>query len=115
MATALVRQVAVGASFTVAITVDGKVYQMGTTGATGRAKWEGAKSPELVRTLKTTQAASSVLCSRRHFVNVCVIARCPAIATIVIGVLCAPRTYQSCARPALASHVDLAYWLAHWQ
>ena len=48
MATALVRQVAVGASFTVAVTVSGKVYQMGETGASGRAKWEGAKTPELV-------------------------------------------------------------------
>jgi len=56
MATALVRQVAVGASFTVAITVDGKVYQMGATGASGRAKWEGAKSPELVRMLMCPRA-----------------------------------------------------------
>ena len=45
----VVRQVAVGASFTVALTTDGKVYQMGETGASGRAKWEGAKAPELVR------------------------------------------------------------------
>jgi alpha-tubulin suppressor-like RCC1 family protein len=43
-----VRQVAAGASFTVAVTLDGKVYQMGETGASVRAKWEGAKTPELV-------------------------------------------------------------------
>ena len=61
MATALVRQVAVGASFTVAITVDGKVYQMGATGASGRAKWEGAKAPELVRTLNVLEKQVPVL------------------------------------------------------
>lgn len=42
------RQVAAGSGFTVAVTTEGKVYQMGETGAAGRYKWEGAKVPELV-------------------------------------------------------------------
>ena len=71
MATALVRQVAVGASFTVAITVDGKVYQMGATGATGRAKWEGAKAPELVRMLVFTRAGPGLLRNDCCSANAC--------------------------------------------
>ncbi|KAK9818108.1 hypothetical protein WJX72_007263 [[Myrmecia] bisecta] len=43
-----VRQVGAGLNLTVAVTVGGHAYQMGETGASGRAKWEGCKSPELV-------------------------------------------------------------------
>lgn len=43
------RQVAAGTAFTVAMTADGRVFQMGETGATcGKAAWEGALSPQLV-------------------------------------------------------------------
>ena len=48
LATASVRQVAAGSGFTVVVTAEGKVYQMGETGTAGRYKWEGAKLPELV-------------------------------------------------------------------
>ena len=48
LATASVRQVAAGSCFTLAVTTEGKVYQMGETSAAGRCKWEGAKVPELV-------------------------------------------------------------------
>eukprot|EP00884_Botryococcus_braunii_P011885 jgi/Botrbrau1/20698/Bobra.0058s0027.1 len=45
----LVRQVECGLNLTVAVGMDGRVWQCGETGITcGRAKWEGAHSPEQV-------------------------------------------------------------------
>ena len=38
-----------GLNLTVVLSSEGKVYQMGETGAGGRAKWEGCHYPELVR------------------------------------------------------------------
>lgn len=58
LATASVRQVAAGSGFTVAVTSEGKVYQMGETGTTGRYKWEGAKVPELVRHDPSSEACT---------------------------------------------------------
>lgn len=46
-----VKKAACGVSFTVALTADGRIYQMGTTGATNteeKVAWEGAKAPTLV-------------------------------------------------------------------
>ncbi len=42
-----VRDVAAGLDFTVAVTVDGSVWQMGALGASGKAqKWEACCLPE---------------------------------------------------------------------
>ncbi len=49
MAGVPLRQAAAGAAFTVALAADGRVFQMGETGAAGKAKWEGSLSPALVR------------------------------------------------------------------
>lgn len=45
---AALRQVECGYNLTVAVGLDGRVWQCGETGAPGRAKWEGADSPEQV-------------------------------------------------------------------
>ena len=44
-----IQQVKAGLNLTVVLSLEGKVYQMGETGAGGRAKWEGCHYPELVR------------------------------------------------------------------
>jgi len=56
-----VRQAAAGAAFTVALTADGRVFQMGSTGASGKAKWEGALSPEWVRLVHAAEPSSCML------------------------------------------------------
>ncbi len=47
--TGSIQQVKAGLNLTVVLSSEGKVYQMGETGAGGRAKWEGCHYPELVR------------------------------------------------------------------
>ena len=93
-----VRQVAAGVSFTIAVTLDGKVYQMGETGASVRAKWEGAKTPELVMLLRTAlQTLCKLLgrccCSTElRFVQCTVAALAQQLHLITInsGALCSP-------------------------
>lgn len=48
LAGAAVVQVAAGAEFTVALLAGGRVFQMGATGTSARAPWEGALLPQQV-------------------------------------------------------------------
>lgn len=43
-----VRQVAAGLNLTLALTTDGKVYQMGETGVASKCRWDGCNVPEQV-------------------------------------------------------------------
>ena len=49
LAEAPVVQAAAGAEFTVALTAVGRVFQMGPTGAAGKAAWDGALLPQQAR------------------------------------------------------------------
>lgn len=55
-----IRQVAAGLNLTVAVTLDGIVFQMGETGANGKANWEGNKSPEQVQVCPSRASGSFV-------------------------------------------------------
>lgn len=57
-----VRQVECGLNLTVALTTDGRIWQMGETGAPGNkhTPWEGAKEPQQVATLGIFISTTSV-------------------------------------------------------
>lgn len=64
-----VKQVACGASFTVVLTLHGRVYQMGSTGAFNpheKCVWEGAKVPTLVGGCLENVYAEEVACGIQH-------------------------------------------------
>ncbi|CAD7698884.1 unnamed protein product, partial [Ostreobium quekettii] len=67
-----VKHVACGLNLTVAQTSDGRVFQMGETGAGDTfVKWEGSKLPEQVKGGLTGHKAEEIACGRKH---VCVVA-----------------------------------------
>eukprot|EP00879_Flechtneria_rotunda_P029876 GHRR01032339.1.p1 GENE.GHRR01032339.1~~GHRR01032339.1.p1 ORF type:complete len:628 (+),score=228.42 GHRR01032339.1:962-2845(+) len=65
-----IKQVACGLNFTVALTSNGEVLQMGRTGAENNkehnAMWEGAHVPVLVSGLMSTHLADTLACGMSH-------------------------------------------------